>query len=381
MKRIIALLLLPVLLFVISGCSNHRDSDIGNRVVLQGIGVDYEEGQYILTIQVFNLSQASPSGVETSENVTTLYTTRGRTVSEAVNGIRQFVGKSPMFSHNRVLIVSEAAAETGISNILDYFIRDYSTRPSIDFAVTRGKAADILNADFGDATIPAEEIARMLESQSKKSRVQVMNIVNRYIEPGIDATAPCLETVKDEPKDGTGVRVSGVAILRNDKICGYLDSMQSQMTLLLNGSIKNNNLDLPIPEFGNVSLYFVSCDTDYDVGLNGDQPYANVKIFTRFDISEIQNGPQVLEEEEIEKIRQAIQKYLEESCSQVLNVLMREYQSDVFGFGRRMMLKEPEYFKSVSDNWNDILPEMPVSVTMEVEIRRVGHESISLGKE
>lgn len=381
MKRIIAILLLPVLLFVISGCSNHRDSDIGNRVVLQGIGVDYEDGQYILTIQVFNLSQASPSGAETSENVTTLYTTRGRTVSEAVNGIRQFVGKSPMFSHNRVLIVSEAAAETGISNILDYFIRDYSTRPSIDFAVTRGKAADILNADFGDATIPAEEIARMLESQSKKSRVQVMNIVNRYIEPGIDATAPCLETVKDEPKDGTGVRVSGAAILRNDKICGYLDSMQSQMTLLLNGSIKNNNLDLPIPEFGDVSLYFVSCDADYDVGLNGDQPYANVKIFTRFDISEIQNGPQVLDEREIEAIRQSIQKYLEESCSQVLDVLMREYQSDVFGFGRRMMLKEPEYFKSVSDNWNDILPEMPVSVIMDVEIRRVGHESIHLGKE
>lgn len=379
MKRIAALLMLPVLLFAISGCSNHQDSDISNRVVLQGIGVDYEAGQYILTVQVFNLSQASPSGVETSENVTTLYTTRGRTVSEAINGIRQFVGKNPMFSHNRVLIVSEAAAETGISNILDYFIRDYSTRPSIDFAVTRGRAADILSADFGDATIPAEEIARMLESQSKKARVQVLNIVNRYIEPGIDATAPCLEIVKDEPKDGTGVRVSDVAILRDDKICGYLDAMQSQMTLLLNGSIKNNNLDLPIPEFGNVGLYFVSCDADYDVGLNGDRPYANVKISARFDINEIQNGPQVLDEEEIETIRKAIRKYLEESCSQVLDVLMREYRSDVVGFGRRMMMKEPEYFKSVSDHWSDILPQMAVSVAMDVEIRRVGHESIRLG--
>lgn len=379
MKRIAALIMLPVLLLVISGCTNHRNSDIGNRVVLQGIGVDYEENQYILTIQVFNLSQASPSGVETSENVTTLYTTRGRTVSEAINGIRQFVGKNPMFSHNRVLIVSEAAAEAGISNVLDYFIRDYSTRPSIDFAVTRGKAADILSADFGDATIPAEEIARMLESQSKKARVQVLNIVNRYIEPGIDATAPCLETVKDEPKEGTGVQVSGTAILRDDKICGYLDAMQSQMMLLLNGSIKNNNLDLPIPEFGNVGLYFVSCDANYDVGLNGDRPYANVEIDVRFDINEIQNGPQVLEEDEIEAIRQAIRKYLEESCSRVLDVLMREYQSDVLGFGRRMMLKEPDYFKSVSDNWNDILPELPVSVTMDVEIRRVGHESIRLG--
>lgn len=379
MKRIAALIMLPVLLLVISGCTNHRNSDIGNRVVLQGIGVDYEENQYILTIQVFNLSQASPSGVETSENVTTLYTTHGRTVSEAINGIRQFVGKNPMFSHNRVLIVSEAAAEAGISNVLDYFIRDYSTRPSIDFAVTRGKAADILSADFGDATIPAEEIARMLESQSKKARVQVLNIVNRYIEPGIDATAPCLETVKDEPKEGTGVQVSGTAILRDDKICGYLDAMQSQMMLLLNGSIKNNNLDLPIPEFGNVGLYFVSCDANYDVGLNGDRPYANVEIDVRFDINEIQNGPQVLEEDEIEAIRQAIRKYLEESCSRVLDVLMREYQSDVLGFGRRMMLKEPDYFKSVSDNWNDILPELPVSVTMDVEIRRVGHESIRLG--
>lgn len=379
MKRIVALLMLPVLLFAVSGCSNHRDSDIGNRVVLQGIGVDYEEGQYVLTIQVFNLSQASPSGVETSENVTTLYTTRGRTVSQAVNGIRQFVGKSPMFSHNRVLVVSEAAAATGISNILDYFIRDYSTRPSIDFAVTRGRAADIMGADFGDATIPAEEIARLLESHSKKARVQVMNIVNRYIEPGIDAVAPCLEIIKDEPKDGTGVAVSGVAVLRDDVICGYLDAMQSQMTLLLDGNLRNSDLDLPIPGFGDISLYFVSCDSDYDVGLDGGQPYADVTVSVRFDISEIQEGPQVLTAENIETIRQAIQKYLEDSCSQVLDTLLKDYRSDIFGFGRKMMMTETAYFRSVSDRWNDLLPELTCSVRVEVDIRRVGHESIRLG--
>ena len=94
MKKLLAILLVPLILFSASGCADHLNSDISNRVVLQGIGVDYEEGQYTLTIQVFNLSQASSSGAETNKNVTTLYTTRGTTISQAANGIRQFIGKT-----------------------------------------------------------------------------------------------------------------------------------------------------------------------------------------------------------------------------------------------------------------------------------------------
>lgn len=376
MRKILAALLVPFLLFAVTGCANHRNSDIGNRIVLQGVGVDYEDENYILTLQVFNLSQASPSGVESSENVTTLYTTRGRTISEAVNGIRQFVGKSPMFSHNRVLVVSEAAAATGLRNILDYFVRDYSTRPSIDFAITRGKAADIIGADFGNVTIPAEEIARLLESQTKKARVQVMNIVNRYLETGIDPIAPLLEIIKEEPKEGTSVAVSGAAVLQDDYVCGYLDGIQAQLALLIDGNIKNNHIDLPIGEYGNIGLYFVDCDSKYDVGLDGEQPYANVSVDVRFDINAIQNSPQELTQEKVEGIRSAIEKYLENSCQQVLDQLMKDYRSDVFGFGRAMLMAETDYFKSVSDHWHDILPQIQTSVDVQVEIRRIGQEDI-----
>ena len=378
MKRLIAVLMLPVLFFCFSGCTSHKDNDLSNRVVLQGIGVDYEDGTYMLTIQVFNLSQAGPSGAESSKNVTTVYTASGKTISEAVNGIRQFVGKNPMYSHNRILIVSEAAVNSGLREILDYFIRDYSTRPSIDFAVTKGKASDIMNADFGDATIPAEEIARLLEAQSKKARIQVINIVNRYLSPGIDPIAPNLETVDNEPKDATSVQVSGVAVMQDDRICGYLDGMQAQMLLLLDGNIKRNDIDVPIAEFGNIGLYFVDCKSDFDVGLDGDTPYASVRVDIRFDINEIQNSPQELTEEKIEYIRQKIEEYFETSCQEVLDMLLREYRSDVFGLGREMLLSETDYFRSVADRWREILPTIRTSVQVGVQIRRAGHEDIQI---
>lgn len=376
MKKLIVLLMLPTMLLAFAGCADHRNSDISNRVVLQGIGVDYEDQEYVLTIQVFNLTRASPSGVETSENVTSLYTTRGKTVSEAVDGLRRFIGKKPMFSHNRILIVSEAAATAGLNNILDYFVRDYSTRPSVDFAITRGKASDILGADFGNATIPAEEIARLLETQSKKARVQVMNIVNRYLEPGIDPVAPLLEIIGEEPKDGTSVSAAGIAVLQDDRVIGYLDVVQAQMLLILDGNIKSNTIDLSIPDFGNVGLYFVTCDSNYDVGLRDGKPYADISGSLRFDISEIQNTPHLLSEEDIEKIRQAIEYQLENSCRQVLDILLKDYQSDVLGLGRRMMVSETEYFKSVSSHWRDLLPEIETSVDLDISIRHVGRENI-----
>lgn len=378
MKKLLAILLVPLILFSASGCADHLNSDISNRVVLQGIGVDYEEGQYTLTIQVFNLSQASSSGAETNKNVTTLYTTRGTTISQAANGIRQFIGKNPMYSHNRVLVVSQAAADTGLRDILDYFIRDYSTRPSIDFAVTAGKASEILSADFGEATIPAEEIANLLETQSKKARVQVMNIVNRYIAPGIDPTAPSLEVVEGEPKDAKGVRISGVAIMQDDRICGYLDSEQAPFLLVLDGNIKQNEINIPMKEFGNVGLYIVDCKSEKDVGLRDGRPYANFNLRLRFDISELQNAPQEMTEEKLENIRQSAEEYIEKTCGQVLEKLTRELKSDVFGIGRAMMMSETAYFKSVTDRWRKVLPMVTTSVTAEVQIRRSGHESVEI---
>lgn len=378
MKKSVALLLIPALILCFSGCTNHKENDLGNRSVIQGIGVDYEGEQYTLTMQVFNLSQAGPSGAESSENVTTLYTSSGGSISEAINGIRRFVGKNPMYSHNRVLVVSENAAGQGLRDILDYFIRDYSTRPSIAFAVTRGKAADIMKADFGDATIPAEEITRLLESQSKKARVQVINVVNRYLSPGIDPVAPDLEIVENEPDEGTSVQTAGVAVMQDDRICGYLDGTQAQVMLLIDGNIKRNDIDISIPEFGNIGLYFVDCKSDTNVGLDGGIPYANIQIDVRFDINEIQNSPQELTKEKIEYIRVQIEEYFTRTCQQVLEDLLQKYQCDAFGFGRAMMKSETEYFKSVSDNWREVLPSIRTAVKLNVEIRRAGHEDIRM---
>ena len=187
-----------------------------------------------------------------------------------------------------------------------------------------------------------------------------------------------LSVVDDEPKEAKGVQISGVAVMQDDRICGYLDSSEALMMLVLDGNIKQNEINVPLEGIGNVGLYFVKCDSKKNVGLRDGSPYADIAVSLRFDINEIQNAPQELTPEELEKIRQGLELYFEQSCDWLLGKLTHEMCSDVFGIGREMMMRETAYFKSVSDRWREILPTVATHVDVEVQLRRSGHESVQI---
>jgi spore germination protein KC len=40
----------------------------------------------------------------------------------------------------------------------------------------------------------------------------------------------------------------------------------------------------------------------------------------------------------------------------------KDLKTDIFGFGERIHSKDPPYWKTVKDNWNDVFTGMPVEI-------------------
>ena len=165
MKKGMAFLAAILLLLTLTGCKNGGDSgrEIRDRLIVQGIGVDRDGDGYRLTLQAFNTAVAGGQDNGMSGNVTKVYETSGATIADAMRNITLTAGRRPLYSHNWIIVFGEDVAREGLNETLDFFVRDYATRSTVDLAIARGKAADIIKSPFNGSSIPAREIQMALK--------------------------------------------------------------------------------------------------------------------------------------------------------------------------------------------------------------------------
>lgn len=142
-----------MLLLFTPGCS--QVNQLNERLIVNGIGVDIEDGAYVVTMHVFDAQRASAGGEESQDIV--VVTGRGRSVIDAFNAITLQSGKEPLFSQNLVLIVGEETAKSGMNNVIDFFIRYYETRPTVELFVAKERTArEVMNCNSDGRLISAK---------------------------------------------------------------------------------------------------------------------------------------------------------------------------------------------------------------------------------
>ena len=150
-----------MLLLFTPGCS--QVNQLNERLIVNGIGVDIEDGAYVVTMHVFDAQRASAGGQESKEIVEE--TGRGRSVKDAFNAITLQSGKEPLLSQNLVLIVGEETAKSGMNNVIDFFIRYYETRPTVELFVAKERTArEVMNCNSDGRLISAKDIENLADS-------------------------------------------------------------------------------------------------------------------------------------------------------------------------------------------------------------------------
>ena len=86
------LLLIPVCCLLFSGCI--KIVNLQDRAIVQGVGVDYEDGQYLVTMQIFSSDgSGGQTIIDSSKQNAKVITCRGKTISEAVEDTSISQGK------------------------------------------------------------------------------------------------------------------------------------------------------------------------------------------------------------------------------------------------------------------------------------------------
>lgn len=394
MSRKIGLLLTVMLTAaLLAGCwSRHELNDLG---ITLGVGIDMKDDrQYVVSAQVVipEAVAAKKGGIGTSA---TMLKGTGITVAEAFRRMTTISSRNAYLSHLRVLVISEEVARDGIQYILDFFKRNRQLRPDFYVVIAKNvKAEQALSILPRLEKAPAERIYRSLEVSQKEWSptygVFLDELTTNIVSKGKEAVLTGIQILGDAEKGNTmananqisgaaRIRVSTLGIFKRDKLIGWLNEEESKSYNLIMNNVKRTHGWLPCPDGGrgSIGLDIVRSKGSVKGSVQGGKPRIEIQIMQEESIGEVQCDIDLTKPETIYKLEQEAERKVKHFVEQMVSKLQTEYKTDILGFGSAIRRANPRYWAQVEDHWSKEFAKLPVTVNVDIKIRRTGTESNS----
>lgn len=385
-KRLLkAALALSVLLLAVLLCGCERASvELSEMMIIQGLGIDYENGEVIATAEMLNNLGSSAAGVDDiPENKARIFSASGKTISEAVNKIAIKCGNEPLYAHTRVVVLGENAADKNLADVLDFFERDYNTKPAMLICVARDcTARELFSASVDENGVKSEIIEDILKTGNELSlapRVRIAEAVCFTKESTASLALPAVSLVFSD--DTAEYSLSGCAVFNSDNtFCDYIDKSTSFALLFLENKVNKGSFTVSLSENAEASMLIVNSKTKYSVSINDNTPVFTLKIKLLADLNEFSRGAfDKLEAEAIKSIERQAGRALEKRVESCIFILRDELFCDAARFSKMLSLKRPKYYGALSESERESIYKLyEFEVKAEVVIRRTGDEGFDL---
>lgn len=356
-----------------SGCWNYREID--KLAIVSGIAIDKEKGdsRYALTVEI-----ATPSPSEKGGGVTTseIYETRAKTMFEGVRNMIVETGKKAYWSHSKVIIISrQIAEEEGVAPVLDFFYRDSETRRDVLVLISNAPTAgELLKEEHDKATLLSYKIDTAVRSQKSISRfplTELRDVVENFRTEESATLVPVINRNRYREKNKNIPQVFGSAVLKRDKVVGYLNGDETKYALWVKGKLKgglfivrdilNQEDDISFEMYGN--------RTKKKADYSDNQLKMKVSVQTDVGIGESTGTIDFSDEKNFKSIKSDAEKKLKTSLNEVVEKLQKDYKADIFDFQKTVEIQQNKVWKKNKSNWNEQFADMPVEIDVNLIIK------------
>ena len=365
-----------------SGCEK-TGTELSELMIIQGIGIDYENGEYSVTVEILNNEQSgSPNGDTGSENKTKIYSVKGETVADALRLLTTKSGNLPLFAHNRVIILNEKFDKNDIAEILDFFVRNYDSRASQLICVAKGKAAgQIVRGELLNDTVKSEILENLLNESYEQAlipRVRITDAINAVLNTSQTLCIPAVTIVKNGENED--FELSGCVVYGGDDgTPAFLNMEESEGLAFLTNSVKKGFFTEVLPDGENVSFVINKSKTSYATEIKNGNLIFHLSVEISCDLDQEGIGEMNYSDEKImSDLKNTVKKAVSKRIENTLNALQSDKAGDCIRFYRIFQLKNPRQFKAVEGDWNSVFKTITATVDTDVTIRRVGEEVLRL---
>lgn len=349
MKKILVIIL--TLLFC-TGCFDYKE--INDLAIISAIGIDYENDEYIITLEILN------DQIDKASSKITSYTKTGsgKTLTSAIENAADKLSKELIFNHIKLMILSKSIVETKFDNIIDLFLRNTYFRENFYvISSTDTKPEDLLNHTTNEAPIASTAITDTLESISYSSNTNILKkfdeIIEEVITYGIDT---CFSNIT--LKDNEFI-VDGMSIFNN---YSYKSNLSNEYVKIYNLLI--DNFDRPTYTINYDNLSFTTAINNGKI--NAEIKSGTINVTGNLMGRIIDNDPKynIRDPKNLERIDNDFTNLLNKKIPEFIKVL-QDNNSDILGITRN-------YYKKTRTKDKDYWLKLDIKSNIKFNINKKG---------
>lgn len=392
-KKIFISINIVLCIFILTGCWDTRELNTIGVVYAVGLEEDENNKQIICTIQIA-IPSALKQTASTNESAVEILQVRGDTISDAVRNLTEKVDRFPDFSQNKIIVIDETLAREGILPILDFLKRNYQVHNTQWIAIARpGKVKEVLGEQHGIGNIQGSylnDIINIAKTNAKITNITMMEFYKRALSDGINPVAgvigtteiPNLPIEKGGNNTSTGVKFSGTAVFKRDKLLGYLNTEETKGYNWITGDVKNGNVNISSILNPNkfIGIGLENLKPKIEPEIVNNKIVFHIKVKGEGNIDEVLDGTDYSDVKIIKQLEEELESVLEDEIRICLSKIQKTFHSDIVGFGKALNKKHPKVWKAEKDNWSDIFPTVQYTVDVDIQLRSPGlmHKPVKL---
>lgn len=349
MKKILIIILT---LLLCTGCFDYKE--INDLAIINAIGVDYENDEYVITLEILN------DQIDKDSSKITSYTKvgHGKTLTSAIENAADKLSKQLIFNHIKLMILSKSIIEEKFENIIDLFLRNTYFRENFYvISATKNKPETLLNHTTNESPIASTAIIDTLESISYSSNTNILKMFDEIIEEvityGIDTCFSNI-TLKDDE-----FIIDGMSIFNNYNYKGNLNSEYVKIYKLL-----TDNFDRPsyTINYDNLSFTVAINNGKLNTEINNGSINVNGNLMGRI----LDNDPafNIRDPKNLERIDNDFTNLLNKKISEFIKVL-QDNNSDILGITKN-------YYKKTRTKDKDYWLKLDIKSDIKFNINKKG---------
>jgi len=374
-------------LAMLTGCWSRRE--LNEILIVLGVGLDWEEGEYLVSFQVVSPSEISAQKKTGERPPGSLFQGRGKTVFEAARAVTAEAPRKMYFGHLQLYVVSEALAKKGVHDFIDNILRDNELRMDFNLVVARGtRAENVLKLYTPIEKLPTYSMLQSLRNSEKlwapTVSITMDEVLDRLSGDGYELALTGIQLFGD-PKAGDSpgnvksflpsrrYRYKGIAVFKGDRLVGWLNEKESKGYTDITDNLRSSTIELPCGSRHYIGIEITSSETKLKADLIEDTPVVTIGLRTEAAVVNMPCKHIDLTDPA------AISKLEEESALSIKSNAIaavkraKALHSDVFGFGNQLGKDHPAYWKRIRDDWNEkYFPKAEIRYDIKVFIRKTG---------
>lgn len=349
MKKILIIILT---LLLCTGCFDYKE--INDLAIINAIGVDYEDDEYVITLEILN------DQIDKDSSKITSYTKvgHGKNLTSAIENAADKLSKQLIFNHIKLMILSKSIIEEKFENIIDLFLRNTYFRENFYvISATKNKPETLLNHTTNEAPIASTAITDTLESIRYSSNTNVLKkfdeMVEEVITYGIDT---CFSNIT--LKDNEFI-VDGMSIFNN---YSYKSNLNNEYVKIYN--LLTDNFDRPTYTINYDNLSFTTAINNGKI--NAEIKSGTINVTGNLMGRIIDNDPKynIRDPKNLERIDNDFTNLLNKKIPEFIKVL-QDNNSDILGITRN-------YYKKTRTKDKDYWLKLDIKSNIKFNINKKG---------